>query len=127
MIPLSFAQRRLWFLHRLEGPSATYNIPFVLRLDGPLDTAALAAAVTDVVTRHESLRTLIAENADGTPEQRIVPAQEAALQFRVVDVAADASEAAAAEAACEGFDLDTELPCGPPCCGSPRRSTWWCS
>nr|WSW49582.1 amino acid adenylation domain-containing protein [Streptomyces sp. NBC_01001] len=110
MIPLSFAQRRLWFLHRLEGPSATYNIPFVLRLDGPLDTAALAAAVTDVVTRHESLRTLIAENADGTPEQRIVPAQEAALQFRVVDVAADASEAAAAEAACEGFDLDTELP-----------------
>ncbi|TDU69091.1 non-ribosomal peptide synthetase [Streptomyces sp. KS 21] len=110
MIPLSFAQRRLWFLHRLEGPSATYNIPFVLRLDGPLDTAALAAAVTDVVTRHESLRTLIAENADGTPEQRIVPAQEAPLQFRVVDVAADAAEAAAAEAACEGFDLDTELP-----------------
>ncbi|MGW1768321.1 condensation domain-containing protein, partial [Streptomyces sp. NPDC002073] len=110
MIPLSFAQRRLWFLHRLEGPSATYNIPFVLRLDGPLDTAALAAAVTDVVTRHESLRTLVVENEDGTPEQRIVPAQEAALQFRVVDVAADAVQAATDEAACEGFDLDTELP-----------------
>ncbi|MGW2421034.1 amino acid adenylation domain-containing protein [Streptomyces sp. NPDC001709] len=110
MIPLSFAQRRLWFLHRLEGPSATYNIPFVLRLDGPLDTAALSAAVTDVVTRHESLRTLVAENADGTPEQRILPPEEAAPPFRVTDVAADAVDTALQEAACEGFDLDTELP-----------------
>ncbi|MDN3028478.1 non-ribosomal peptide synthetase [Streptomyces sp. S.PB5] len=110
MIPLSFAQRRLWFLHRLEGPSATYNIPFVLRLDGPLDTAALAAAVTDVVTRHESLRTLVVENADGTPEQRILPPQEAHPRFRIVDVAAGAVQAAAHEAACEGFELDTELP-----------------
>ncbi|OIK05272.1 non-ribosomal peptide synthetase [Streptomyces monashensis] len=110
MIPLSFAQRRLWFLHRLEGPSATYNIPFVLRLDGPLDTAALAAAVSDVVTRHESLRTLVAEHADGTPEQRILPPQEAVPLFRVADVTADAVAAALHEAACEGFDLDTELP-----------------
>ncbi|MGW1751704.1 amino acid adenylation domain-containing protein [Streptomyces sp. NPDC002092] len=110
MIPLSFAQRRLWFLHRLEGPSATYNIPFVLRLDGPLDTAALAAAVADVVTRHESLRTLVAENADGTPEQRILPPEEAAAPFSVTDVAADAVDAALQQAACEGFDLDTELP-----------------
>ncbi|NEB75391.1 amino acid adenylation domain-containing protein, partial [Streptomyces sp. SID14478] len=110
MIPLSFAQRRLWFLHRLEGPSATYNIPFVLRVDGPLDTAALAAAVTDVVTRHESLRTLVAESADGTPEQRILPPQEAVVPFRVVDVSADAVDAATHDAACEGFDLDTELP-----------------
>ncbi|MET9497724.1 amino acid adenylation domain-containing protein [Streptomyces sp. NPDC006552] len=110
MIPLSFAQRRLWFLHRLEGPSATYNIPFVLRLDGPLDTAALAAAVSDVVTRHESLRTLVAEDADGTPEQRILPPERAAAPFRIVDVAAAAVDATAQEVACEGFDLDTELP-----------------
>jgi amino acid adenylation domain-containing protein/non-ribosomal peptide synthase protein (TIGR01720 family) len=110
MIPLSFAQRRLWFLHRLEGPSATYNIPFVMRLDGPLDTAALTAAMTDVVTRHESLRTLIVESADGTPEQRILPPQEAVVPIRVADVAADAVDAATLEIACEGFDLDTELP-----------------
>jgi amino acid adenylation domain-containing protein/non-ribosomal peptide synthase protein (TIGR01720 family) len=110
MIPLSFAQRRLWFLHRLEGPSATYNIPFVLRLEGPLDTAALAAAVTDVVTRHESLRTLIVEHADGTPEQRILPPEEAAFPFRVTDVAADAVDDALHEAVSAGFRLDAEPP-----------------
>ncbi|MET9608864.1 amino acid adenylation domain-containing protein [Streptomyces sp. NPDC006512] len=110
MIPLSFAQRRMWFLHHLEGPTSTYNIPFVLRLDGPLDTAALLAAVTDVANRHDSLRTLIAEDADGTPEQLILPPAEAALQFQVVDVAADEVDAALHAAVSRGFDLETELP-----------------
>ncbi|MFD8980644.1 amino acid adenylation domain-containing protein [Streptomyces sp. NPDC059564] len=110
MIPLSFAQRRMWFLHHLEGPTSTYNIPFVLRLEGPLDTAALLAAVTDVADRHESLRTLIAEDADGTPEQLILPTEEAPPQFRVVDVAADAVDAALHEAVSRGFDLETEFP-----------------
>ncbi|MFF6835879.1 amino acid adenylation domain-containing protein [Streptomyces sp. NPDC012438] len=110
MIPLSFAQRRLWFLHRLEGPSPTYTIPFALRLEGPLDTASLAAAVKDVTTRHETLRTLIVENEDGTPEQRILPPEEAVHPFRVVDVAADAVDAAVREALREGFRLEAELP-----------------
>ncbi|WP_394425974.1 non-ribosomal peptide synthetase [Streptomyces sp. SGAir0957] len=110
MIPLSFAQRRMWFLHRLEGPSATYNIPFVLRLDGALDTAALAAAITDVADRHDSLRTLVVENADGTPEQRVLPSDEAVLPFRVVDVDPDALDAVLHEELVLGFDLETELP-----------------
>ncbi|MFI6652172.1 amino acid adenylation domain-containing protein [Streptomyces sp. NPDC050529] len=110
MIPLSFAQSRMWILHKLEGPSATYNVPIVLRLEGALDTAALAAAVTDVTDRHESLRTLVVENADGTAEQQVLPPHEADFAFSVVDVAADAVAAAQHEAACRPFDLDTELP-----------------
>ncbi|MEU4167249.1 amino acid adenylation domain-containing protein [Streptomyces sp. NPDC026665] len=110
MIPLSFAQRRLWFLYRLEGPSATYNIPFALRLEGELDTAVLAAAVADVVARHESLRTLLVENEDGVPEQRVLPAEEAAPPFRVVDVAADAVDDAMLETVRAGFELDRDLP-----------------
>ncbi|MFE1288251.1 amino acid adenylation domain-containing protein [Streptomyces sp. NPDC058751] len=110
MIPLSFAQRRLWFLHRLEGPSATYNIPFVLRLQGPLDTEALAAAVTDVTTRHESLRTLLVENEDGTPEQRILPPEQAGHAFSVTDVSADRVDEAMRRFVGEGFDLAADLP-----------------
>ncbi|MEU6647587.1 amino acid adenylation domain-containing protein [Saccharomonospora sp. NPDC046836] len=110
MIPLSFAQSRLWFLHRLDGPSAAFNGPLVLRLEGHLDTQALAAAVRDVTTRHESLRTLVVEDAEGTPEQRILPPEEAFPRFRVAELAEDAVDAAVAEAAGEAFDLDTELP-----------------
>ncbi|HEX3127632.1 MAG TPA: amino acid adenylation domain-containing protein [Thermoanaerobaculia bacterium] len=58
--PLSFAQQRLWFLDRLEPGSAAYNLPVRLRLLGPLRTDILAAALTEIVRRHEALRTTFA-------------------------------------------------------------------
>ncbi|MGA4838434.1 amino acid adenylation domain-containing protein [Streptomyces sp. G45] len=109
-VPLSFAQQRLWFIDRFEGPSATYNTPFPLRLRGALDTGALAAAVRDVVVRHESLRTVFAEDDTGTPYQRVLPAAEVRLDVPVEDVPADGVRAAIAAFSAHRFDLAREIP-----------------
>ncbi|CAM03556.1 amino acid adenylation domain-containing protein [Saccharopolyspora erythraea NRRL 2338] len=100
LVPLSFAQRRLWFLHQMEGPSPTYNIPLVLRLAGELDRDALRAAVADVVARHESLRTVF-PHVGGTPHQHVLDHAEPV----VVDGTGTLEEAAR-----YSFDLAREVP-----------------
>ncbi|MEV4021180.1 amino acid adenylation domain-containing protein, partial [Nonomuraea angiospora] len=109
LLPLSFAQQRLWFLHKLEGPSPTYNMPLVLELTGDLDVEALRAAVDDVVARHESLRTVFPE-VDGRPVQRIVSPADAVVPWQVHSVGVDEVDAVLAETARYGFDLASELP-----------------
>jgi amino acid adenylation domain-containing protein len=105
-VPLSHAQRRLWFLNRFEGPSPTYNVPIAVRLNGQLDRDALLAAVGDVVARHESLRTVFPER-DGEPCQEVLSAETAPLDLAVVD--APDLDAAVAEESARGFEL-TETP-----------------
>ena len=71
-LPLSFAQQRLWFLHRLEPASPVYNMPAALYLPGRLDRAAFAAALGEVARRHEVLRTRFVA-VEGEPVQVVDP------------------------------------------------------
>ncbi|MET8058570.1 amino acid adenylation domain-containing protein [Streptomyces microflavus] len=113
-LPLSPAQQRLWFLHRLEGPSPTYNIPLVLSVNGPLDRDALQLALHDLVDRHETLRTVYpptdngpGADGDGTPHQVILPPGHEAARpvLRLAEPGSDLTEAVR-----HCFDLAAEPP-----------------
>ena len=108
-IALSYAQRRLWFLERLEGVSGTYLIPLAVRLTGALDRAALEGALGDLVERHESLRTLFPDRL-GVPRQLILAASRRGSGLEVVAVDEAGLSAALPAAAGRGFDLSSELP-----------------
>ena len=103
-VPLSFAQQRLWFIGQLEGPSAIYNNTAALRLDGDLDAAALEAALADVITRHEVLRTVFAV-VGGQPYQRVLGLDELDWRLEIVETGEDDLPGAVAQAAAEPFDL----------------------
>ncbi|MGH3726107.1 MAG: amino acid adenylation domain-containing protein [Mycobacterium sp.] len=112
VMPLSYAQSRLWFIDQLHGPSPVYNLAVGLRLHGPLDADALGEAFGDVLDRHESLRTLFPA-VDGVPRQLIVSAEQTEFGWDVVDASGwPASRLAelVAESAQYSFDLATEIP-----------------
>jgi amino acid adenylation domain-containing protein/non-ribosomal peptide synthase protein (TIGR01720 family) len=120
MIPLSFAQRRLWFVDQFEGPSPTYNGAFALRLTGELNAGALESALRDVIDRHEVLRTVIVEDDNGVPHQQVSVSGEKPFDLPVVEVAQEDRAAAVDEVATETFDLAADVPirarlvrCGP--------------
>ncbi|MDP5142587.1 amino acid adenylation domain-containing protein, partial [Rheinheimera baltica] len=70
-LPLSFAQRRLWFIDQLQPASAQYNMPMALRLQGQLDTVALQQALSLLLQRHAILRTVYATDEHGEGVQII--------------------------------------------------------
>jgi amino acid adenylation domain-containing protein len=82
-LPLSWAQERLWFLNQLEGDSATYNMPAAVKIAGDLDINALQQALSEIVHRHEILRTSI-QTVNGTPIQVIHP--QVTTSINVVDL-----------------------------------------
>lgn len=85
IVSLSYAQHRLWFLDQMEPDSCLYNLPVVLRLEGPLQTEALQRALQEIVNRHEILRTTFVGNGEG-PIQVIAVRQ--ILEVPVVQVSA---------------------------------------
>ncbi|OBK78647.1 hypothetical protein A5651_01580 [Mycobacterium sp. 1274761.0] len=112
VVPLSFAQNRLWFIDQLQGPSAIYNMAVALRLAGRLDTEALGVALADLVGRHESLRTLFVA-PEGIPQQLVIPAEEVEFGWGVIDAAGwpqGRLDEAIESAVRQPFDLATEIP-----------------
>ena len=93
--PLSFAQQRLWFLDQFEPDSPLYNIATAVRMEGRLDVAALERTLSEIVRRHEVLRTTFAIS-EGEPVQVIGPAKP--LQLPITDLSALEPEAREVEA-----------------------------
>ncbi|MEV0336232.1 amino acid adenylation domain-containing protein [Nocardia sp. NPDC050717] len=115
-IPLSAAQRRLWFLNRFnagaEGETQSagaYNIPVVLRLHGPIDLDALIAALHAVQRRHETLRTVFPESA-GEPEQLVLDPEIGAVTLFHATATPDDVDGAVTRFVTPGFDLSASVP-----------------
>ncbi|GIV97572.1 MAG: hypothetical protein KatS3mg057_2229 [Herpetosiphonaceae bacterium] len=108
-LPLSFAQQRLWFLDQLTPGSGVYNVPFAMRLRGPLDVACLERSLNEIVQRHEVLRTTFIKSG-GVPRQVIhqhMPISLPVIELQHLSPAEREAEARrlAAETALAPFDL----------------------
>ncbi|MBW8485474.1 non-ribosomal peptide synthetase [Actinomadura parmotrematis] len=108
-VPPSYAQQRLWFLNRFEGPSATYNMPIALRIRGALDADALQTALGDLVARHESLRTVLPDSG-GVPRQLILDPATARPELQTAETTAAELPSRLGTAAGYAFDISAEPP-----------------
>ena len=120
-IPVSFQQRRLWVLDQLDRGNPAYNMHVGLDLDGPLDCGALDSALTEIVRRHQTLRTTFTVVA-GQPTQVIAPPQK--VRVPVVDLstlAAAERDAEAERLAAEEVGRPFHLRYGPPFRGELLR------
>ncbi|SDZ10060.1 non-ribosomal peptide synthetase [Thermoactinomyces sp. DSM 45892] len=105
--PLSFSQKRLWFLHQLEGPSPTYNIPLMIQFQGDMNKVALAEALADVVKRHEVLRTIFPDQK-GSTCQLILRADQAVPRLHVTPCRAEELSKLQHQAVRYSFNLSKE-------------------
>jgi 2-polyprenyl-3-methyl-5-hydroxy-6-metoxy-1,4-benzoquinol methylase/alpha-ketoglutarate-dependent taurine dioxygenase len=94
-LPLSYAQQRLWFLTQLQPESAFYNVSIGMRIRGPLNSAALAAALDALIIRHESLRTIFPDAGDG-PVQVVLNSPRTSLS--TIDLNREATQDLESEA-----------------------------
>ncbi|HEX4222994.1 MAG TPA: amino acid adenylation domain-containing protein, partial [Pseudonocardiaceae bacterium] len=109
LVPLSYPQQRLWLTAQLRAGDSAYHIPVVQYLTGPLDVEALRAALTDLVRRHEPLRTVF-PLLDGAPRQRVVPMTEIGPVLVPERVSRDDLDDAIARILHTGFDLAMDRP-----------------
>ncbi|SIR91538.1 non-ribosomal peptide synthetase [Pseudomonas putida] len=110
---LSYAQQRMWFLWQLDPQSGAYNLPAAVRLKGELNYQALQAAFTDLVQRHETLRTVFCQDAAGVLRQVVVEADVTVTQLDLSALAVDEREAQVAEEAQAQSLLPFDLEQGP--------------
>ncbi|ONM50457.1 non-ribosomal peptide synthetase [Nocardia donostiensis] len=108
-IPLSFAQQRMWFLNQYDTSAAVYNIPVAIRLSGELDVDALGLAVGDLIARHEILRTIYPQTADG-PVQQVLAPHEVQIDLAPVQIGEERIAHEVAGIVAAGFDVTVEVP-----------------
>ncbi|WP_147138150.1 non-ribosomal peptide synthase/polyketide synthase, partial [Nocardia ninae] len=108
-VPLSLSQQRMWFINQFDSTVPAYNLPFVVRLRGQVDLDALQAALTDVVARQESLRTIFPESGDGGYQQ-VLPMDQVDLGIMVEPIAEAELQGVLTAFASTGFDVSRELP-----------------
>jgi len=111
--PLSFAQERLWFLHKLQPESTAYNIPEVYGFPGPLNVAALEQSLQEIIRRHEILRARFVVQ-DGVPLQIIAAPEPMALPvINLRQLAAEARQDALRRLVAQAAEVTFDLARGP--------------
>lgn len=91
IIPLSFSQQRLWFFDQLEGHSVAYNIPFALQFQGKLRIDTLEQCFTEIIRRHEILRTIF-PTINGTPVQVVTPPQPVSFDVKELPLTSEKTQ-----------------------------------
>lgn len=110
VLPVSAAQRRMWILDQLGTDTGAYNVPISWRVPGGVDGGAFAAALGDLLGRHEALRTIYPAGPDGEPRQVIVPGEDARIDIETVAAREEQVVDLARAATRYRFDLEREIP-----------------